>query len=79
MRLYLITILPSAQSPTYGVYDAHVVASWSPDEVRRIANARPGDEGEVWTDARYAKVEQIGFYTGRRRKSHIVLSSFNAG
>jgi hypothetical protein len=69
-----IFILNRTDSCGYDEYDSKVVVAKTAYRARKLANEHVGDEGQLWTDTKIVKCEQIktGF-------EHVILESFNAG
>lgn len=60
---------------TWDCYDEHVVIADTSKEARELCPH--SDEGDIWTDSMFTKIKKIG--ETERKKSEVVISSFNAG
>ncbi len=71
MKVYILRIIGIAG---YDEYDAKVVVAENKIRARELANAKYGDEGEIWQNEEMVSCNKID-----KQKEGVVLASFNAG
>lgn len=72
MKIYDIGILEWS----WDEYDSFIVIANSKEEVRKLVLEKVYSNKEDWEKV---EIDEIGIYTGKRKDSHIVCDSFNAG
>jgi hypothetical protein len=72
MRLYLLTQIDASG---WDEYNAKLIRANTQKEAREVANARAGDEGQIWGDKSKVSTEIIK-YNGEVEE---IIGDFNAG